>query len=741
MALGPPTPPHPIVHPSTPHNTHSSRRHNTLTGVSTWEMPTDNTEEAQQHAATAPSRRGLYIADATLPPGTPGRMVDWSRHTESSTGNAFWLNSSTGETVWAAISTPRAGTGSGGARVPATTAATLNGVATNPPADDDSSWEQLYDPNSRRYFHVHVDTGGVEWGPAAFKPAIKPAISEEYGDATAQRTTTPGASPEASPSQLSGGIFRAAGAAAKWKRRARLATEKRRKEKKEAMAISMPRGLVRGMTGPGGCGAGESRGGDGDKGENAHGNEGAVINNNLARGKVTMLQGQQGLGGKGGKGGKGRRKKMTVVRNFAAPAEGGSHSTCSFGGYSRVAGAVAHWKRRAKLSSSISSAGPKLARLRKPCSGEENKAEDEEEDEEEDDVFSSFSEDEVALRSSSVDVLPIQTGKGLRRDSSNKCVTTKITRRMPEDTCTDRDDDHSDHRRNGVGDGDDTSPTSTSTSTERRKGSDAVTSTDSHVVTWSVASTCTDRTRTGLNPGGVRRRRVIPPPPGSLRLKSAGRTPRFTKARGDEFGSGRSPRGEIAFVNPLRVSWRNRKVDSSTTVNPLSARSKVAGTVNPLSARSKMATTVNPLSARSKVAGMGEDATNAATTANSTSPDDDFDETTFVGEGVAPARPTFGGGGAAGGGGGDDTASPLLDSQVVKLEEKMLAHFEEMSRIWGEDPASTGARTRTRSEGDDDDEESHVEGRGEDGARKLGRGAGRRKLHVLVGEEAGTELL
>ena len=66
------------------------------------------------------------------------------------------------------------------------------------------------------------------------------------------------------------------------------------------------------------------------------------------------------------------------------------------------------------------------------------------------------------------------------------------------------------------------------------------------------------------------------------------------------------------------------------------------------------------------------------------SPDDDFDETTFMDEGVAPARPTFGGGGA-GGGGGDDMASPLLDPQVVKLEEKLLAHFEEMSRIWGED--------------------------------------------------------
>ena len=114
------------------------------------------TEEAQ-HAATAPSRRGLHIADVTLPPGTPGRTGDWSRHTEPSTGNAFWLNKSTGDTVWAAISTP---------------------------ADNDSSWEQLYDPNSQRYFHVHVDTGAVEWGPV---------ISEEHGgDTAAQRRTTGG---------------------------------------------------------------------------------------------------------------------------------------------------------------------------------------------------------------------------------------------------------------------------------------------------------------------------------------------------------------------------------------------------------------------------------------------------------------------------------------------------------------------------------------------------------------------
>ena len=72
------------------------------------------------------------------------------------------------------------------------------------------------------------------------------------------------------------------------------------------------------------------------------------------------------------------------------------------------------------------------------------------------------------------------------------------------------------------------------------------------------------------------------------------------------------------------------------------------------------------------------------------SPDDDFDETALMDEGVAPARPTFGGGGA-GGGGGDDRATreEMLEvqgsPQVVKLEEKLLAHFEEMSRIWGED--------------------------------------------------------
>jgi hypothetical protein len=600
--------------------------------VSTWEAPP---EEAQHAAIAAPSRRGLYIADVALPPGTPGRTVDWSRHTESSTGNAFWLNTSTGDTVWAAISTPR----------PGGATANLN----------DSSWEQLYDPNSQRYFHVHVDTGAVEWGPV---------ISEEHGGtdtAAAQRVTTL----EASPSQLSGGIFRAAGAAAKWKRRARLATEKRRRQTKEAerrklggkVAIPIPgvgmppRGLVRGMKGAGVGGAGESKGGDGDKGENATGDEGAVIDNSLAMEKVTVPQKQHGLGGKGGKGGKGRRGKMTVVRNFAAPAEGKSPS---FGGHSCVAAAVAHWKRRAKLSSSISSAGPKFARLQ--WSGKEN--EEEEEEDEKGEGRKEEEGDEVALRSNSVEVLPIQTGHGLHRDSSNKCVTTMITRRMPAvwilppppgslrsksagrtprftDEQIEQHWRRQQHQRqqqrpqNVFGDSDGDDDDKKNYEEDRGGGgqigvslrgrpqlSGGIFRAAGAAAKWKRrAQLATEKYRKGRPGAGVSG--------GSRDVRAKG-TPLARTNRG-------SSRGEIAFVNPLRISWRNRRVNSST---------------------------INPLSARSKMAAIRDDATHAATNV---------------------------GGGGAGGGGGDDWASPLLDPQVVKLEEKLLAHFEEMKRTWEED--------------------------------------------------------